>query len=237
VATSNGSLSQGLVGWWTFDGKDVVGVTAYDRSGQGNNGALAGSPTRTIGKIGQALQFTAASDLVSIGSPASLDNIDNKTISAWIYPRGGPAGGESAIIADKRQGGATGWYFALCNPSGDASNCGGAANALFYAHDLTTDGNWTSPANSITLNTWQHVLVTYASSTAAVVPIFYINGVRQTTTETFTPAGTPEDDSSVSLSFGSANTALQFNGVIDDIRIYNRILSADEIKRLYLMGR
>jgi hypothetical protein len=50
-------LTNGLVGWWTFDGKDISGVQTYDGSGNGNRGILTSGPVQTIGKIGQGLQF------------------------------------------------------------------------------------------------------------------------------------------------------------------------------------
>ena len=52
-------LSTGLVGHWTFDGKNMggAGTTATDISGQGNHGTLTNGPVRAIGKIGQVLSF------------------------------------------------------------------------------------------------------------------------------------------------------------------------------------
>jgi hypothetical protein len=58
-------LHQGLVGFWNFDGPSVSGVHAYDMSGNGNRGTLTG-PTRTIGKLGQALQFDGVNDYVDL---------------------------------------------------------------------------------------------------------------------------------------------------------------------------
>src|SRR3989338_6317626 len=56
-APSSIGLISGLVGYWSFDGKDMAGNTAYDRSGNANNGTLTNGPVRTIGKIGQGLRF------------------------------------------------------------------------------------------------------------------------------------------------------------------------------------
>jgi len=49
--------TKGLAGWWTFDEKDMAGVHAYDKSGQGNGGTLTSGPRRMKGKVGQALQL------------------------------------------------------------------------------------------------------------------------------------------------------------------------------------
>lgn len=84
--SENSDLTNGLVGLWSFNGADVSGTTAYDRSGQGNNGTLANSPTTTAGKIGQALDFDGSSEYVSMGDPASavLDPAGSFSLSAWV---------------------------------------------------------------------------------------------------------------------------------------------------------
>jgi Concanavalin A-like lectin/glucanases superfamily len=84
VAANNDSLAQGLVGYWTFDGKDMAGAmgitsarTAYDRSGNGNNGKYwnATNTPAVNGKLGQALEFDGSNNYVNISDPAngSLD--------------------------------------------------------------------------------------------------------------------------------------------------------------------
>ena len=50
-------LTDGLVGYWSFNSADIAADTAYDRSGNANNGTLTNGPVRTEGKIGQALSF------------------------------------------------------------------------------------------------------------------------------------------------------------------------------------
>src|SRR5437867_9130954 len=73
-------LGNGLVGFWSFDGKDMSGNTAHDRSGQGNNlSSLQQSPQKTIGKIGQALRF----DDSCLNNTVSFDGTGNMTFSMW----------------------------------------------------------------------------------------------------------------------------------------------------------
>jgi len=76
----------GLVGYWDFDiGKN--GITAYDRSGQGNHGTLTNMEATTDwvdGKVGQALSFDGVNDYVNAGNDSSLNISDKATISAWV---------------------------------------------------------------------------------------------------------------------------------------------------------
>src|SRR3989338_11448118 len=65
-------LTDGLVGSWTFDGPDMAADTAFDKSGNANNGTLTNGPVRTEGKIGQALSFDGVDDGVQVIDSSSL---------------------------------------------------------------------------------------------------------------------------------------------------------------------
>jgi hypothetical protein len=246
VASSNGSLSSGLVGHWTFDGKDIAGVTAYDRSGQGNNGTLGNIetftniPVRTIGKIGQALNFNG-STYVDLANPTSLNNISRKTISAWIYPRRISAAADVGRILDKNHGATAGWLFFICNAGDEGGVCeAGETNRVAFNRNFSgASGTWiSSNNNAITLNAWQHVAITYDDSSVTNDPILYVNGTPIEITERRTPAGSADNESGNALWLGNRNGLDGgFDGVIDDVRIYDRLLSGDEIKRLYNIGR
>ncbi len=80
-------VPQGLVGYWTFDGKNMTNATATDASGNGNNGTLTNmtrASAATIGKIGQGLKFNGSSSYIDYSSPATLDLRNNITMSAWV---------------------------------------------------------------------------------------------------------------------------------------------------------
>jgi len=77
-------LTDGLVGMWSFDGPDMAGNTAFDRSGQGNHGTLAGGPERVIGKVGQGLGFDGVDDYVDAGDVYN----GVKTAAFWIKADG-----------------------------------------------------------------------------------------------------------------------------------------------------
>src|SRR5438093_440840 len=83
--SAHAALTDGLVGWWTFDGSDIT-TSIVDRSGNGNNGGFVGGATssaKVIGKLGQALNFGVADTAVLVPYVAALHPA-NITVSAWI---------------------------------------------------------------------------------------------------------------------------------------------------------
>jgi uncharacterized protein (TIGR02145 family) len=80
-------------------------------------------------------------------------------------------------------------------------------------------------------SSWVHYVVTYDSSSLSNDPKVYIDGVAQSVTETFTPSGTISSEANQLY-----NLPNLLNGTLDDVRIYNRILSADEVAQLYQLG-
>ena len=220
-------LTNGLVGYWSFDGKDMAVNTAYDRSGNANNGTLTNGPVRAIGKIGQALEFDSTNDIVNAQSNTVLDNLAVKTICAWIKP----SAFNFRDIMSKMVTTGTGWVFRL------AQNCPSGDRLCYYHKFDTSAGYWST--TGITNNAWSHACVAFDSSSSANDPTFFINGESKTVTESITPNGGSSDDSTANLIIGNLRTDLDdpsFGGLIDDVRIYNRALSGDEIKRLYKIG-
>ncbi len=227
------SLVNGLVGYWTFDGKDMgsSGTIAKDRSGNNNKGTLSGAnglPVAAQGKVGQALRFDGVDDYVNVTANSSLSNISPITITGWINLRTNDV---QDIISKTNNG------------SG-----GGIGLELYYSGNIWfsrpfngTGGRWRTSSDPITIGKWHFISVTY-TSTDGTDPIIYVDGVPRPLTMTVGPSsGGATDDSAQDFSFGTygaqSNPCCFINGSIDDLRIYNRILSAGEINKLYQMGR
>lgn len=108
---------------------------------------------------------------------------------------------------------------------------------LFHQR-ATTDGRWIVTVN---LNTWYILTITYDDDSTANDPIFYVNGVSASVTETATPNGAVVSDSGVPFGIGNraADTGRSFDGDIDYVALYNRTLSADEVLQNFnaLRGR
>ena len=226
TATLNKTLSlpanmTGLVGWWTMDGKDTVwtsstAATTVDKSGNGNTGTLTGmtqSIATTPGKIGQGLRFDGVNDHVVIPDSTSIDNA-NWTVSTWFKVRGSnfPPSNHSVIF--ERINGLTVEYNTYISAG---------SNVL-----TTYAGN--SPSSGLTVllsERWYHLVLYFDGTNLRM----YLNGNLEINTTRTIPV------SNANIYLGSRNgNQFPFAGDIDDVRIYNRALSAAEITALYNIG-
>ncbi|MDD5627058.1 MAG: LamG domain-containing protein [Patescibacteria group bacterium] len=218
-------VNKGLVGYWDMD--QMNGTTATDKSGNGNTGTFASSPVWTGGikpfsggrAGGGALQFDGTDDYVNAGQGSSLNGLTSVTLSAWIKPYGYSASYRSGIISRRRSGGAAeGLNFTM-----------GGALETPYKLAIYEAGGVALYANTvISPNQWSFVTATLSGTDAKI----YINGVLDAT-------GTVSWNwpSDVNVSIGAVYSGVyHFNGLIDDVRVYNRALSAAEIRYQYNQG-
>lgn len=225
--TTNPDLENGLVGHWTFDGN--IDTTITDSSGQGNNGSISGSATATmqaIGKIGQALEFDGSDDEIVIGDV--LDQTGSFSISTWVYPHdvAGTVATDDDIRIIVKDDETSGWFLSI----GDANTTGRVRFGIRQTSPITTD-----TGNALAENAWQHVVAVW--NTATDVRTVYIDGevAAQSTGVTGDSIGT-----SARLTIGGNASGINnrnFNGRMDDMRLYNRALSATEVQKLYELGK
>jgi len=211
-----------LVAHYKLD--ETSGTTAIDSSVTGNNATATGSniTLNQSGIIEKSAVFGANSAYI-VPHNAVYEDLDQLTLSAWVKD---PATGTLSFI-DKNND----FSFQLNS----------ANNRLQFAGARwsTTSGIWRTPNNTLPLETdsWYHVAVTYDTSNLTNDPLFYVNGDLVSTTEQITPAGVKKAPGSLNLFLGNQNNlANPLGGNLDDVRIYNRILSADEIKALTKTG-
>lgn len=209
------SLDSGLVGYWSFNGPDISGTTAYDRSGQGNNGTLTNGPTQAIGKVGQALNFDGVDDYVVVGSLSNPPSINAITMSSWIYWKSST---ESYNTILENYGGSSGYGILLRSDQKIASYFNNSGGYI--------DGG----GSSVPFNTWTHIVSTYDGANVKI----YINGVLD---QTLGWVGSFSNNTNLRIGHDQFGAGRYFNGAIDDVRIYNRALSASEVKLLYNLGR
>jgi len=203
----------GPVGYWNFDEK--TGTTTYDTSGNGlsgsfGNGSIPSYPTWANGKVGGALSFDGTNDYVYVADNATLDPSVGMSLSTWIKLNALPSSGsKDYIIIDKWSG--TGDQRSYEWDVLKADN-----KVYFYS---TPDGTTTKTVTSdsaLVTNTWYHLEVTYDGTTIKM----YVNGVQQSSTTTTTSIYPSTTNFVIGGNDGGA-TANPFNGIIDDVRIYN----------------
>ena len=223
---SMGLTENGLIGWWKLNESGNVS-TAADSIGT-NTGTLTnfpGNPSASwvAGMIAGSLDFDGANDHINAGNTTALDNIAQFTVSAWIRPDSLGKNTRGTIV-NNAQGGAAaptaGWTFRLTSNS-----------SLEFSVDYnTTDLVRRTADNTIKTGLWSHVVLTWTGSATATNARVYINGT-ETAYSVTTDGGTNRvDDSAATLRMGDTpDGSSNFDGRIDDVRIYNRVLSAAEI--------
>ncbi|MHC4659731.1 MAG: LamG domain-containing protein [Planctomycetota bacterium] len=204
---------------WEFD--EDSGTTAYDSAGS-YDGDIYGAAW-TIGRIGGALDFDGASDYVSVPHDAGLNITGDVTISAWVYfAEGGTGhhGTEKAIVTKCVWAGATNNPFDFRT----GNNVEQLPLRLVRADAAGHECVYSTPG--IPLNSWHHVLVRVEDKIAD----FYVDGAvtAKTGSLTKTPTGNVKP-----LLIGRRDDGLYLGGIIDDVRIYGRALSTEEVQRIY----
>src|SRR5262245_27892947 len=214
-------LENGLIGYWSFN--EGSGTFVSDSSGNGNNGTLVNGPIWTSGEIAGVLFFDGVDDYVSFASQAQ----STISISAWIYAQATPGNVFPRIIDTP------GYALFLAEPSNPKSN---PASLGFLSRRSDGDGEWDTPANSMAYNSWNHVAVVYDSSSTSNNADLYINGVKQTISKITPPRGTQTSNEGEGIIGNHIPLNRGWDGLIDELRIYNRALSAAEIVSLYDQG-
>lgn len=206
-------VTDGLVSYWTLDKANIDGDTVEDIWGD-NDGTMSGNPEIVEGKINEALEFDGASTFVDCGGDESLNLTEALTIELWMKPNSAGEGGPNAgPICKAIAGGSWNWQLRYNAPGGFMGfqfNAGG--------------GKWISVQNNLEPGAWHHITGTYDGSDA----VCYLNGVE--TERMSMPAINSSNDP---LLIGQDGWVNVFDGVVDEVRIYDRPLSEDEIQHNY----
>jgi hypothetical protein len=207
AAPAKGWGLPGLVAAYGFD--EGAGATTTDESGFGNTGAIAGATWTTDGRYGGALSFDGVNDWVTINDTAALDLTTGMTLEAWVLPS--TLSGWRTVLLKERSGGLV---YSLYT-SGDGTRPSGY---------VATPGEvGVVGPSSVSTTTWTHLAVTYDGATLRL----FVNGA-QVATRTLTA---PIAASTGALRIGGNSVWTEFfRGRIDEVRIYNRALTAAEIQ-------
>ncbi|MBI4127699.1 MAG: DUF2341 domain-containing protein, partial [Parcubacteria group bacterium] len=197
----------GLVGSWHLN--EGSGTSAKDSSGQLNDGTLTNGPTWTTGKYGNGLSFDGVNDYVGMGAISNSFISSRFTISGW-FKSNATAGGEIFKMQANAQSD-TGMYV---NDAARKMGCNAWPSAGINSITSVTD------------NSWHFGTCVYDGANLTL----YVDGVRENSSS----ISTPGTSASAGWNIGRHNAGTSFfNGSIDDVRIYNRALSAAEVSSLY----
>jgi len=207
-----------LVGYWSFDSGD-----AMDNSGNGKNGKLYGGVGFVEGIKGKAASFDGVDDYIEID--ISSKNFQNSyTISCWVYVynfnNNYPhlIGGENNCIA--------------FHGTGPAYGASGQNKIAFYQDDYTKNPNnrilKSISTNKISLNTFHHILVVKNQYEGSI----YVDGIKTNSNSIFNSSII--DGNFIRIGSGyTTSKDMNIQGLIDEVRIYNRALEENEIQALY----
>ena len=209
-----GALTDGLVAHYKFDGN------ANDSSGNGNNGVVHGATLTTdrFGNANSAYSFDGIDDYVAVLSSAELKGVanNNMTFSVWIRPDGWCD--ETLPIICKDPGYI--WQFSSARGYTENAPFDTLVGCRLYEDDFSLGRN-------IEFGQWQH----WAVSVSANRIIVCLNGEIVIDEECSITQSSSGDSN---LLIGSnPSFDVNFSGAMDDLRIYNRALSAAEVKALY----
>ena len=186
------------------------GTSASDATANGHTGTVSGATWSTSGRFNNALSFDGTNDWVTVADGAGLDLTTAMTLEAWVNPSA--LSGWQTVIMKERPGGLAYTLYAHDNaprPSAYINTGGGDAAAI--------------GATGLPLNTWTHLAVTYNGATLRL----FVNGAQ---------AGSQAASGSIFSSTsplrvgGNSLWGEYFTGLIDEVRIYSRVLTAAEIQ-------
>lgn len=208
----------GLVGWWPLNGD------AREWAGSGTTGVAVNAPTPATGQNGlpnNAFQLLAASQQYFNIASFSGAPIERGALSVWVKPQN--SGDVQNYI-----------YYGSSGEDGCTGLPGYSLATCAFVLQTTTSGATSTAFSGIATNeTWQHLVAAWEGATTPRFIRTYLNGVQVGTgTLGATPALTPE----VQYIGRPGSSSRMANAAIDDVRMYNRPLSDNEITALYQAG-
>jgi len=206
--------ADGPLAYWRFE--ETAGVTANDSSGNGRNGeyttdATQGASAGTA-RLGNAVLLQTTSDGV-VSDSSAWSNVATVSAEAWIHADS-VTSPEGRIIIDKGEV----WNLGI-DPQG---------RPTFH---LVLGNVWVSAPDSVQAGRTYHLVGTFENRRAKL----YVNG--QLARDSTTSFALDTRDQPVHVGTGLSPVRFEFYGVIDEVAIYDKVLSADAVLRHYNAGR
>ena len=208
-------VSDGLVAYYPFEGN------CNDFSGKNNHGNAEGNLTFVDAKVGKGIKFDGAS-YIDIKDSDSLDLTDGLTFAVWIYREEDPTNSPYTTILCKDES-----YSDL--PYRLILEYGHRRPGVSLRDESSSSYNNFSSNTVVDIKNWTYVAVTWNGSNLK----FYKNGVFADSTETERVSSLYCNNQNLLIGILAADSTVFFNGMMDEVRIYNRALSDGEVKLLY----
>lgn len=218
---STGTLNNGLQLHLPLN--ETEGAAAQDVSGNGRDGAVAGTAVWGTGKVGGALQFDGVDDQVVVTGWKGISGGSSRTISAWIKTS---STADQAIVAWGKNDTNKKWIFRVQDDNGIVGALRCEVNGgHIVGHVNVADGQW------------HHVAVTLQESEGGVrvnEAKMYVDGALQRTSSSASAPVQTADAAGggVDVMIGNDQQGRRFTGQIDEVRIYDRVLSEDELRAM-----
>ncbi|MFD0893653.1 putative Ig domain-containing protein, partial [Luteolibacter ambystomatis] len=218
VASVPGSIYTNLRGWWKLD--ETSGTNADDATGRVQDGTIAGSPASTTGIVGNALNLDGTDDGITLGAAPSLSGTGDFTVGAWV--KIAPGSGTGVIIQqrDATGSGYNGEY-------GLQVLSNGTVEFYIYNNGYQFDIVTPSTYGLVNDNQWHHVAATRSGTTGTVYvdgnPLATASGTAKSLVSTIT----------MSIGWDQRDNNRRFKGLLDEVRLYTRALSASELNGLH----
>lgn len=198
--------SRGLVGSWRLEN------TALDGSGNGRHGTLHGNVTYTAGRLGRCLNFGGTtSDYMACGSNPILGS-SPLTLAAWLNMADQASWGLAVKIGSSLD--EFDAYAYLGNHAGTERVGGGL-------------GGRPLDSGISALGVWQHAALTYAGGAGGAMRLYVAGVLRASTTVTANLASTQ-------ITLGRLDAKYPYQGLLDEVHIWNRALTETDIRRVML---
>ena len=207
AATTQAASATGLVAAYSFD--EGLGRRSLTLRGMGIRGLFSNATWTTTSKFGGALSFNGSSARVNVPSSASLQLSSGMTLEAWVRPNA-----VSNAWRDVVYKGDDNYYLEATSTGGSAPAGGGTFGGR---------GDNVKGTAALATGTWAHIAVSYDGGAIRL----YVNGAQVASVARTGAITTSTNQLQIG---GDSIYGQYFNGLIDEVRVYNRALSVAEIQ-------
>ncbi len=210
------------VGEWRLDEEAWGGTPGEvaDSNGHGLDGVAAGDAAPVPARVCNGASLDGAGDYLEIGDDPLLDITDELTVSAWVNPASIPPSGLKTIVSKDEN------FELHLDSTGQIfwgwQTFGGAEDSFAATRSLTTSGT------PLAAGTWHHLAIVYSRSAAA--QRIYVDGVQRASAGFGEQLGINTDPLQIGADQGAAGR--DFDGLIDEVRVFASALSATDIATL-----